>query len=135
MHRRFLLVPLMLAASLPCGASPGMEYMFVYQCHADEIVKDILKTCTSTFPRLAPQADNALAHWLVHGAAKAAADKEQCARELAEEFKSMSPGEVAQAQTRMAGLKETLQTQTRAEIAQHGQARCVALFKRFAETD
>ena len=79
MHIRSIPLALFLLVPVISIASEGMVYVAVYECEADDINRVMVEACSSQFPDLSKQANEALAAWRKRNAAKASAAKEACA--------------------------------------------------------
>ena len=124
MHIRSVLSASLLLVPVASTASEGMIYLVVYQCEADEINRVMVETCSSRFPELAKQADEALAAWRDRNLAKASAAAKTCSTGLSESAKNASPSERETARRRIADTKAEMFASFEAEIRKQGVAVC-----------
>jgi hypothetical protein len=124
MHIRSVLPALLLLVPVASIASEGMIYGAIYQCDADEINRVIAAACSSRFPGLSKQADEALAAWRDRNLAKANAATKACSNELSAIAASTSANDFEVGRKRMADFKAEMFSNFEAEIQKPGVAPC-----------
>jgi hypothetical protein len=82
MHIRSVLSAFLLLVPVASIASEGMIYGAVYECAANEINRAMVEACSSRFPELAKQGDEALAAWRDRNSAKANAAAKACSASI-----------------------------------------------------
>ena len=124
MHIRSALSAFLLLVPVVSTASEGMIYAAVYGCEADEINRVMVEACSSRFPGLAKQADEALAAWRDRNLAKANAAAKACSTGLIESAKNASTSEREAFRKMIADKKAEMFASYEADIRKQGVAVC-----------
>ena len=117
---------LLLLAPAAAGASDGMVYAAAYGCQADAINQDLVDTCTSKFPALTPNAQNAIASWRSRNAVKAKQAHEACEVQIRELSGNTAADEIARFRQQMDGLRFDIKMDFQMRAQQEGENACVA---------
>lgn len=118
MYLRSLVLSILLFAPMAARASDALIFAAVYECHADEVNRDMAEACKRTFPELSAIASDALAIWRARNADKAKQIAATC--------------EPAAFQAQALKVKEAIRTGFLAQMRERGKSACVVALEQLS---
>jgi hypothetical protein len=109
-------------------ASEALAYVAVYECNADEINQDLVETCSTQFPELSHEANDALSAWRQRNQAKAEAAHRSCERELSEKSKNAPVDDTNKFYAFVTDIKTKIHSNLVADMREKGPAPCIEAF-------
>jgi len=109
-------------------ASEALAYVSVYECNADEINQDLVEMCSTQFPELSHEAEDALSAWRERNLTKTDAASKACARELSEKSKKASVDDTSKVYAFIVDIKTKIHSTFLAKIQQKGRAPCLEAY-------
>lgn len=124
MHIRTALPAFLFLVPVVSNASVGMIYGAVYECEADAINRVMVEACSSRFPELAKEADEALAAWRARNSAKAYAAAKACSIDAISAGGNASASDLATFRRLIADKKAEMFSSFDAKIRKQGASAC-----------
>jgi hypothetical protein len=124
MHIRSVLPVFLFIVPVVSTASAGMIYGAVYECAADEVNRAMVEACSSRFPELAKQADEALAAWRDRNLAKASAAAKACSTDISAATENAPTSDREAVRRLIAKTKAEMFSSFEAKIRKQGAGAC-----------
>ena len=128
MSVRPILAAFLFAVPVISHASPALFYLYVYECDAVDINRDMVDMCSARFPDLSFKANEAFVAWRDRNLANADAARQRCARELDEESKNAPADRIQAFRTLIPDAKAEIHSNFQDQIREKGPAACLDAF-------
>jgi hypothetical protein len=132
MYLRTIVFSISLFSPIIACASEGLIFAAVYECNADEVNREMVQTCTDTYPELSPLASDAMGKWRARNSVKAKRAKDACESDLQEKAKTEAPSEIEAVRTRMADVKREIRIGFLTRLQEDGKKECTEALHQLA---